>query len=197
MDPSPSPAPACAGPGLRLPHVSARSYRVALLAYEQVQGLRLPLPSQSTVGGPTPCRPLLPQGQACPRERGELNIHGQCPKIGMQKPAYPTDYGLYATGRQWQSARLAASIRRPFGGLAMASPLAEHVPSAYLSAHILYAQAHPQAAPLLAQGRAWGCHMYLLDPIGWPCPLCGQGQGLGLPHPSQFTGGVRRRAGVG
>ena len=29
-------------------------------------------------GGPTPCR-------------RRLNIHRQCPKIGMQKPAYPTD----------------------------------------------------------------------------------------------------------
>jgi hypothetical protein len=40
--------------------------------------LGLPHPSQSTVGGPTPCR-------------RRLNIHRQCPKIGMQKPAYPTD----------------------------------------------------------------------------------------------------------
>ena len=46
--------------------------------YDQVQGLRLPLPSQSTAGGPTPCR-------------RRLNIHRQCPEIGMQKPAYPTD----------------------------------------------------------------------------------------------------------
>ena len=30
----------------------------------------------------------------------------------MQKPAYPTDYyGLYGTGREWQSTRAAASIR--------------------------------------------------------------------------------------
>jgi hypothetical protein len=44
-------------------------------------------------------------------------------------------------------------VRRPFGGLGMVLPLAKHVPSAYLFAHILYAQAHPQASPLLAQGR--------------------------------------------
>ena len=71
--------------------------------YGQGQALRLPLPSQFTGGGPTPCR-------------RRLNIHRQCPKIGMQKPAYPTDSmlrGGNARAQGWhpQSAP-ASSCRR-------------------------------------------------------------------------------------
>ena len=88
--PIPKPRPCLRRAGLEAAtRISSRSYRVALLAYEQMQGLRMPLPSQSTVGGPTPCR-------------RRLNIHRQCPKIGMQKPAYPTLGGSLNPPSVWR-----------------------------------------------------------------------------------------------
>jgi len=95
---------------------------------EQGQGLSLPHPSQFTGGGPTPCR-------------RRLNIHRQCPKIGMQKPAYPTDSMLRggngrAHGWQPQSAPalpqgMAGAIvfdKKTRGRIGDGFPLAKHVP---------------------------------------------------------------------
>jgi len=82
--------------------------------------------------------PVAVYSEGLTQSRRRLNIHRQCPKIGMQKPAY-------------------------------------------LSAHILYAQAHPQVLPLRLQlgashsgealhrdewtdrGRAWGCHTHIFS----------------------------------
>jgi len=64
--PSPSPAP------------PATAWRFGETSVRAGPGLGAATPVAVYWGGPTPCR-------------RRLNIHRQCPKIGMQKPAYPTD----------------------------------------------------------------------------------------------------------
>jgi len=55
-------------------------------------GLEDTTPVAVYCGGPTPCLPLLPQGQACPRERGELNPDKSGSKNWYAETCIP--YGL-------------------------------------------------------------------------------------------------------
>jgi len=57
---------------------SATAWRFAGTSVRTGAGLEAAAPVAVYCGGPTPCR-------------RRLNIHRQRPKIGMQKPAYPTD----------------------------------------------------------------------------------------------------------
>jgi hypothetical protein len=98
-------------------------------------GLRTATPVAVYSGGPTP-------------SRRRLNIHGQCPKIGMQKPAYPTDCipigaDSLCTGPSPSPASPATAWRFPL---------------------------RRSASPRRVYGQVQGLgmpHTYLLGPIGW------------------------------